>query len=226
MSLSSNLWILNAQKVSPVEILAIWSFLWPIIRNPNVGCSPLSATLFHSPKTSPGYSMAFHNRIRFCPICLPVSVQIHNPILEDLLKSKSCSLFLNFSIPHTPSISYQFFPNITLFKCPKNMNFDEAMRYFLARTRRYEDCEFDIYYDANSNELSLPFLHPNVCSFLHLPLKFPPTSDSPELYERLGAEYNLLWILSDDCINCHRKGGQCTSTGNNEFRCKEVPSIS
>ncbi|KAL2485091.1 Protein kinase superfamily protein [Abeliophyllum distichum] len=154
------------------------------------------------------------------------SVRIRNPILEDLLKSKSCSLFLNFSIPHTPSISYQFFPNITLLKCPKNMNVDEEMHYFLDRTRRYEDCDFDfdIYYAANSNEnllLSLPLSLPNVCSVLHLPLKLPPTSDSAELFERLGAEYHLQWILSDDCINCHRKGGQCTSTGNNEFRCEE-----
>ncbi|KAL2509672.1 Protein kinase superfamily protein [Forsythia ovata] len=142
-------------------------------------------------------------------------VLIRNPIIDDLVKSKSCSLFLDSSTPRSPSISFNLSPNITLFKCPQNMNSDDLESY-----RNYTGCElFNIYY-ANSNEnLRPPF--PNGCSVLHLPLKLQPTSDSAELFERLGTDFNLQWNLSDDCINCHRKGGRCTSNRINEFRCEE-----
>ncbi|CAA2945543.1 Serine threonine kinase [Olea europaea subsp. europaea] len=142
---------------------------------------------------------------------------IRNPIVENFLRTKSCDLFLDYYIPYNHSISLIFFPNITLIKCPKNMNSDDELRRLHESYRNYTRCDFDIYY-ANSNE-NLPPPIPIGCSDLYLPVKSQTISDSADLFERLGNEYNIEWNLSEDCIDCHQGGGQCTADQNNQFLC-------
>ncbi|XP_022871259.1 LEAF RUST 10 DISEASE-RESISTANCE LOCUS RECEPTOR-LIKE PROTEIN KINASE-like 1.1 isoform X2 [Olea europaea var. sylvestris] len=148
----------------------------------------------------------------------PNEIFIRNPFRERVLYNNKeiCYLFFLLPMPHSPSISISFFPNITLFKCAKYRNYDNEIPHFQEIYGNYDGCDFfNIYYPRSNG--SLP--PPNDCSVLPLPGNLQCYSDSLDLFQRLGSDCLLKWNVSDDCRNCHRKGGNCTTNMKNEFRC-------
>ncbi|CAA2979212.1 Hypothetical predicted protein [Olea europaea subsp. europaea] len=152
---------------------------------------------------------------------------IRNSLLDRVLYSNNytelCNFFSHLPVPHfpkSPSISISFFPNITLFKCNRDWNYDSEIPNFREIYGNYDVSDsFNIYY-PKSNE-SLP--PPKNCSVLHLPRRrnLQDDSDSLDLFQRLSADYYLEWNVSDDCLNCHRGGGNCTTKTDNEFGCEK-----
>ncbi|CAA3027619.1 Hypothetical predicted protein [Olea europaea subsp. europaea] len=149
---------------------------------------------------------------------------IRNPILERVLYSNDytevCKFFSHLPVPHfpkSPSISISFFPNITLFKCAKYINYDNEIPHFQDIYGNYDGCDsFKIHYPKSNG--SLP--PPKGCSALPLPSNLQCNSDSLDLFQRLSADYHLEWNVSVDCLNCHRGGGNCTTKTDKKFRCE------
>ncbi|XP_022871244.1 LEAF RUST 10 DISEASE-RESISTANCE LOCUS RECEPTOR-LIKE PROTEIN KINASE-like 1.1 isoform X2 [Olea europaea var. sylvestris] len=156
----------------------------------------------------------------------PNELFIRNIFLKGVLFSNNyeelCKFFSHLPMPHfpeSPSISISFFPNITLFKCNKDRNYDSEIPNFREIYGNYDVCErFNIYYPKSNG--SLP--SPKNCAVLHLPRNLRDNPDSLDLFKRLGDVYHLEWNVSDDCLNCHRGGGNCTTKTDNEFRCDKV----
>ncbi|CAA3004412.1 Serine threonine kinase [Olea europaea subsp. europaea] len=151
----------------------------------------------------------------------PNELFIRNTFLERVLHNNKeiCNLFFPLPMPPSPSISTSLFPNITLFKCDKYRNYDNEIPNFQEIYGNYDGCDFfNIYYPKSNGSLSPP----KDCSVLPLPRNLQYNSDSTDLFQRLGSDCHLKWNVSDDCRNCHRKGGNCTTNMKNEFRCDKV----
>ncbi|KAL2509326.1 Protein kinase superfamily protein [Forsythia ovata] len=145
---------------------------------------------------------------------------IRNPTLLGYLRYKFCDLpYINFSLPNSPSISFTIFPNITLFRCIKSN--DTQKRYFQG-FRNYSGCEsFDIYYTTTENLLSPP----NGCSAVPVPVYSQYDPNTTDFWDLFTDQYNLEWHLSDDCSECHKKGGQCATDNVSTFLCQQgVPA--
>ncbi|GMY18429.1 LEAF RUST 10 DISEASE-RESISTANCE LOCUS RECEPTOR-LIKE PROTEIN KINASE-like 1.1 [Fagus crenata] len=129
------------------------------------------------------------------------TIRVKDQVFQEHLNLSRCDLLSNLSLPNSTYISFEITsPNQTLFKCNRTLNFTSP------RDFKSIGCnDYNIYY-SHSNNTSHSF--PSECSIIQLPKRVPPPYDD-DLFTLLTADFNLEVHVSDDCISCYRRGGQC-----------------
>ncbi|XP_055809497.1 uncharacterized protein LOC129879391 [Solanum dulcamara] len=151
------------------------------------------------------------------------SVWLGDTKLETTLTQHKCQAFnKNFSLPNSPSISFNMININNFFKCISTsnnaLNITHKTNGYFAGYKMYSGCEgFSIYYNLfrNSDEYIEAYNLPTNCSIIRLPIQ----SSDGDLFDVLGPEILVEWKLSDDCISCHYGGGQCQTDKTNRFSC-------
>ncbi|XP_022871260.1 LEAF RUST 10 DISEASE-RESISTANCE LOCUS RECEPTOR-LIKE PROTEIN KINASE-like 2.4 [Olea europaea var. sylvestris] len=196
---------------------------FPLANSPGCGLLPVDCGAQPNPIIHLDY-YPFSPSYEILKKSSPNELFIRSTFLERVLHNNKeiCKLFFHLPMPPSPSISISLFPNITLFKCLKDWNYDNEVPNFQEIYGNYDGCDFfDIYYPKSNGSLSPP----KDCSVLPLPGNLQYNSDSMDLFQRLGSDCLLKWNVSDDCRNCHRKGGNCTTNMKNEFRCDKAAGM-
>ncbi|CAK9183845.1 unnamed protein product, partial [Ilex paraguariensis] len=143
--------------------------------------------------------------------------------LKHLLENRNCDSFYNNSLPSTPSISYTFSPNYTLFKCTKNPEFAQKKdEYFNSSYQSYDCPDFSIHYTHPYNRRMTPRNLPSYCSVIQLPLNeanFNGDLDPNNLFGLITGEFSLQLHVSEQCSECNLAGGLCKTVSGNEFHC-------
>ncbi|KAH0668644.1 hypothetical protein KY289_023137 [Solanum tuberosum] len=157
---------------------------------------------------------------------LNYTVLLEDPKLHAKLRQHKCQAFNEkFSLPGSPSISFEIFPvNFLNFKCnstsSSTSNITHKMKDYFAGYRMYNGCKgFNIYYklpgddveDVRAGNL------PANCSLIRLPIS--SRSDDGGLFNMLSADLFVEWKISEDCNKCHYGGGQCQTNITNKFHC-------
>lgn len=146
---------------------------------------------------------------------------VRDHLLQLQLRNRSCFSFENTSQLQTPSISFAFYPNLTLYPC---LNQSGNRPTLDDRFQNYSSIDCDIYlvYYKSSTTVA-PILGrddiPDECQLFQLPSN--SSQDSDDLFSMLSAEYALEWNVSEACLNCFYGGGQCLTDNNNRFYCKK-----
>ncbi|XP_052198778.1 rust resistance kinase Lr10-like [Diospyros lotus] len=140
------------------------------------------------------------------------------------LDARNCRALRNLSLPNSASLSFSIPHNLTLFQCNR-ISFASSSPtdnlYF-----NYTDCDDHnyIYYykypphpDNVSDSQAQLF---QGCSLIQLPLTLDEVDpdDVGDPFELLTASYYIELQASEDCLKCHRRGGQC-QTINQKFHC-------
>ncbi|KAH6827738.1 PR5-like receptor kinase [Perilla frutescens var. hirtella] len=145
--------------------------------------------------------------------------------LHAALSNRTCYSFSNMSLPHSPSVSFTFSPNLTFFTCYKAYYVNEGLE---KRFQNYNSTDCDVstmYYKipaANTRvdaagDISMSI--PPGCVVTQLPLK--SENSSGELFDMLSANFSLEWSVSKACNDCYHGGGQCLADNENRFYCKQ-----
>ncbi|XP_047940860.1 LEAF RUST 10 DISEASE-RESISTANCE LOCUS RECEPTOR-LIKE PROTEIN KINASE-like 1.1 isoform X4 [Salvia hispanica] len=129
------------------------------------------------------------------------------------LRKRSCFAFMNQSMLRSPSVSFSFSPNLTLFPCltdptDRSRFHDDFVNYSMI------DCLTPVYYKIPATNDSPP----EGCSLVQLPMNNSGKSDN--LFSMIAANFTLEWNVSDECLSCFNAGGQCLTANNNSFYCK------
>lgn len=147
-------------------------------------------------------------------------ISVYDIQLGAQLRNRSCFSFLNLSMIQSPSISYSFSPNLTLFSC--NLEYaDQSILEERFENYSKKDCLSTLYYriptadDSAFKENNVPY----GCSLIQLPLN--ASRDSDELFSMLTANFTLEWSVSEHCLSCFNGGGQCLTDNDNQFYCKK-----
>lgn len=143
-------------------------------------------------------------------------------VLDKYIRNRSCKTFdRNLPFLNTPLISFYVvkWPSPhKLFRC--NHSLDYGHHNFSEYTRYYDCKNFNVFYTKHhSNITGSKPPWPVGCSPIELPFK--PFSTSDDLFENLSAEVSLSWKVSEDCLKCHYKSGQCLIDNNNKFYCSK-----
>ncbi|KAL1553606.1 non-specific serine/threonine protein kinase [Salvia divinorum] len=139
--------------------------------------------------------------------------------LEAQLHNRTCFAFMNQSMLRSPSISFSFSPNLTLFPCltepTDRSKFDDD---FVDYSKI--DCLSSVYYKipASNDSPWEKTVAPEGCSLIQLPMNSSGNSD--DLFSMITANFTLEWNVSDECLSCFNGGGQCLTDNNNRFYCK------
>ncbi|XP_059315508.1 LEAF RUST 10 DISEASE-RESISTANCE LOCUS RECEPTOR-LIKE PROTEIN KINASE-like 1.1 [Lycium ferocissimum] len=153
------------------------------------------------------------------------SVWLGDPKLETMLRQHNCQAFnKNFSLPNSPSISFNMLNVYNFFKCnttsnnPINVTQKKNDRF--AGYNMYNGCEgFSIHYKLS--RAGDEYIGAD-CTLIRLPIQ----SSHGDLFNWLGPEILVEWKLSDDCYQCHYGGGQCQTDKTNKFYCqKDVSNL-
>ncbi|RAL40211.1 hypothetical protein DM860_008351 [Cuscuta australis] len=161
--------------------------------------------------------------------------------LERLLSGQSCRTFYqNFSLPVSPAISYEVFPNLTLFRCHFNQhdnsqNENGTMNGHFNGFQRYDKCSgrtaggFVVFYKKPYEGQNFGyvgghgFVPPAGCSRIHLPIPLStenmPLGEGP--FGLVNATFLLEWSLSADCSECRDRGGLCIVDRTRRYRCSK-----
>lgn len=143
--------------------------------------------------------------------------------LDSVLRNHKCFGFLNMSLPQSPSVSFTFSPNLTLFTCYKHYT-DQGFsgkEYFKNYTETA--CEIaSVYYKtpAATHEVNSSSI-PRGCVVSEQPMSSENKNGSGEVFDVLSANFSLEWSVSKACYQCYHGGGQCLADSNNKFYCKQ-----
>ena len=151
------------------------------------------------------------NEVISFPQSNTTSIRIKDQALEEKLSSNNCEALTNLTSPDYKIVSFErITPKQTLFKCNHTLNITAPKNF-----KTWVCNDYNIYY-SHSNDSS-PRFH-SECSIIQLPVKGLPDYDN--LFTFLTAEFDLEVHVSDSCLSCHRRGGQCFNLG--EFYCSNT----
>ncbi|KAH0671083.1 hypothetical protein KY289_025576, partial [Solanum tuberosum] len=148
------------------------------------------------------------------------SVWLGDPKLQTTLTQHKCQAFnKNFSLPYSPSISFNMNNLINIFKCISSSNnvhnITQKKNDHFVGYNMYSGCEgFSIYYKLSDEYIGADNI-PTNCSLVRLPIQ----SSHGDLFNMLGPEILVEWKLSEECNECHYGGGQCQTDKTNKFSC-------
>ncbi|XP_016557201.2 LEAF RUST 10 DISEASE-RESISTANCE LOCUS RECEPTOR-LIKE PROTEIN KINASE-like 1.1 isoform X1 [Capsicum annuum] len=146
------------------------------------------------------------------------SVWLGDQKLKTTLTQHKCQAFnKNFSLPNSPSISFNMININNFIKCSSTQKKNDRF----AGYNMYNGCEgFSIYYKLTRDDDKNIEAHnlPTNCSLIKLPIH----ANDGDLFNRLGPEFLVEWKLSDACSKCHHDGGRCQTDKTNKFYCNIV----
>ncbi|XP_049402941.1 rust resistance kinase Lr10-like [Solanum stenotomum] len=151
------------------------------------------------------------------------SVWLGDRKLQTTLTQHKCQAFnKTFSLPYSPSISFNMINSNNFFKCSSSSNnvhnITQKKNNHFVGYNMYSGCEgFSIYYKLSDEYIGADTI-PTNCSLIRLPIQ----SGHGDLFNRLGPEILVEWKLSDECNECHYGGGQCQTDKTNKFSCHKV----
>ncbi|KAL8470765.1 hypothetical protein ACS0TY_033365 [Phlomoides rotata] len=139
--------------------------------------------------------------------------------LPDLLKKNSCDA-LSYLSPlnsHPDSVSFTFSPNFTIFICFKEPYIEPIFHEY-----QRKDCVvFNVFYKTPASDSPDIRDIPHECSMVQLP-KSEINHDSDDLFNLLSAQFVAEWSVSEACLECSQRGGQCRTYNwsQNTFYCE------
>ncbi|XP_019257638.1 PREDICTED: rust resistance kinase Lr10-like [Nicotiana attenuata] len=156
------------------------------------------------------------------------TVWLRDTKLEANLRQHKCQVFdENFSLPNSPSISFNILNLQNFFKCNKSsnntLNVTLKMKDHFTGYEMYDRCDaFSIYYklhgDDHDDRDDIPAGNlTTTCSLVRLPIV--SVSNNGNVFTMLSPEFQVEWKLSDECYGCHYSGGQCQTDITNKFLC-------
>ncbi|KAG6412952.1 hypothetical protein SASPL_125647 [Salvia splendens] len=196
-----------------------YNLTFPFTEAENPGCGLITVDGCNSDPPNPVTKLGGGNPAGFAILDYyssePNKMVISDNQLEVQLYNRSCFAFVNQSMLRSPSISFSFSPNLTLFPCltepaDRSKFDDDFVNYSKI------DCLYSVYYKIpESKEKTVA---PKDCSLVQLPMNSSGKSD--DLFSMIAANFTLQWIVSDECLSCFNGGGQCLTVNNNSFYCK------
>lgn len=141
------------------------------------------------------------------------TIAVEDRVFQHQLQNRSCESFRNLIFPSSPLLSFDIKSNLTLFKCPTNL--DNKPTNFSLNCR-----DSFIYY--NHPDADLPSLPSPQCSLIQLPLN--NIQDATDLFSMLTGVFLLrvhipLWR---ECFNCQEREGECRSDSKGNFYCSKA----
>ncbi|KAL8470761.1 hypothetical protein ACS0TY_033361 [Phlomoides rotata] len=152
--------------------------------------------------------------------------KINDSEIRGSLESRKCFTFRNVSLLQSPSISFTFSPNLTLFTCYNGSSDGKQLDDHFEKYHKQE-CEISqVYYNTSLTDVPPVGLNrvPKECSVTQLPVK--SLQDSSDLFKLLTGEFTVYWNVSEDCVECYNGGGQCLTDNQNQFYCKQDKRVS
>ncbi|KAL3631352.1 hypothetical protein CASFOL_024336 [Castilleja foliolosa] len=146
-------------------------------------------------------------------------VLVSDPYLRFHLSTHFCLGVRNLTLPPvgSPSVTIAVVPHITLFACiNQTYNSDAMINTF--RSYKYTNCSpWDVYYKNPATHVSVTEM-PLDCTVLQVPINSTrnPNSSLPNL---LSDQFIIEWNVTEDCYQCHSRGGQCLSNAMDQFQC-------
>ncbi|KAL6571063.1 hypothetical protein OROGR_000613 [Orobanche gracilis] len=137
--------------------------------------------------------------------------------LHDDLAASFCLGLRNLSLPVSPSSSFTFSPNLTVYLCA-NRSFDEGIHDYFEKYSRANCSAFDAYYEYPGTGVPVTGFSSGYCPVIQVPVKYKQNPDT-SLSDLLSPEYVIEWNVSEDCYECHRGGGRCLTNSMNKFHC-------
>ncbi|KAG8366642.1 hypothetical protein BUALT_Bualt17G0100900 [Buddleja alternifolia] len=157
---------------------------------------------------------------------------LRDDVLQRQLSDRSCFSFEDLSLPKSPFASFAISPNLTLFTCANRSYSERIQGYFGNYSSQICD-SFTVYY-RNSETAAAGGSIPPECSVIDVPLKstavpieVPLNSTAVsdgQLFNLLSSDFTVEWTVSEDCSQCHERGGQCRTNNMHQFRCKREKS--
>ncbi|XP_028098067.1 LEAF RUST 10 DISEASE-RESISTANCE LOCUS RECEPTOR-LIKE PROTEIN KINASE-like 1.1 isoform X6 [Camellia sinensis] len=144
------------------------------------------------------------------------AVNVSDKSLRDLICSKSCDIFNNFTLFSRPSISYTISSNLTLFKCRTNSSSKPQLQ---TQLYSFSNCSgYTVYYTDPNQNTPTPANLSSGCVVIQLPmLPSIRNRNVSDLFSLLASEFTIGLHVSKECYECHHNGGQCH--GHEEFHC-------
>lgn len=140
-----------------------------------------------------------------------LEISLENQVFQNHLDNRNCESLKNLSLPSFPFLSFEIPSNLTLFKCPPNLN-NKPAPLNLA-------CNDSVFY-FNRPKNNLPSLPPPQCSIVHLPVN--KTKNTTDLFKLLTGFFSLQVLMPSDCFPCHERGGRCQSDSKGNYYCAET----
>ncbi|XP_052198776.1 rust resistance kinase Lr10-like [Diospyros lotus] len=151
-------------------------------------------------------------------------IKLNDTSFKADLDTRNCSALRNLTLPNSASLSFSIPHNLTLFQCNRSSFASSSPTdnlYF-----NYTGCDdhnYIYYYKYPPQPDNVSYSQAQLfhgCSLIQLPLssdEFEPV-DVGNLFELLTASYYIELQASEDCLKCHRRGGQCQEI-NQKFHC-------
>lgn len=147
----------------------------------------------------------------------PNKLSIRDTGLQNLLHRNSCRSLFNQSLPThtTPFTSFAISPTFTVFTCFNVSNLNETNQNFQSH-----NCWYYMAYYRNPANTSVynQNVIPRPCLATELPVNSGQYMDN--LFELISSNFTLHWNVSEECMSCHARGGQCSTNSMNEFFCR------
>ncbi|XP_073138254.1 LEAF RUST 10 DISEASE-RESISTANCEUS RECEPTOR-LIKE PROTEIN KINASE-like 2.1 isoform X2 [Henckelia pumila] len=153
-------------------------------------------------------------------------LKLLDPVLEnDLNISRSCLILRDLQIPFNPMASLTYSPNITVFTCDAKSDASGKAWDLFKGYRNFTGCGgFTVFYSNSSDRIPSSSGEFQGCAIVQVPVK--SNQDSEELFDMVTGEFELEWNVSEDCLACHNRGGQCLADNLNHFQCiKDSPNV-
>ncbi|XP_052199454.1 LEAF RUST 10 DISEASE-RESISTANCE LOCUS RECEPTOR-LIKE PROTEIN KINASE-like 1.1 [Diospyros lotus] len=149
-------------------------------------------------------------------------IKLINTSFKADLDARNCSALRNLSLPYTPSISFSIPHNLTLFQCNRSsFAFSSPTDDLYFNYTVCDDHNYIYYYKYPDDNVSATANVFRGCPAIQLPLegseKIEP-GDRDDPFKLLTATYFIELHVSEDCLKCHQRGGQCLNT-NQKFHC-------
>ncbi|KAL6573731.1 hypothetical protein OROHE_002190 [Orobanche hederae] len=136
---------------------------------------------------------------------------------HDDLAASFCLGLRNIPLPVSPSSSFTFSPNLTVYLCA-NRSYDEGIHDYFEKYNHGNCSVFDAYYEYPGTGVPVTGVSSDYCSVVQVPVKYNQNPDK-SLSDLLSDEYVIEWNVSEDCYECHRGGGRCRTNSMNKFHC-------
>ena len=155
-------------------------------------------------------------------------IKLNNTSFQADLDARNCSALRNLSLPNTPFISFSIPHNLTLFQCNRSsFAFSSPTDDLYVNYTGCDDRNYIYYYKYPDDNVSAAANVFRGCPAIELPLEGsekiePGHRDDP--FKLLTATYFIELHVSEDCLNCHRRGGQC-QTISHKFHCTAKTGI-
>nr|XP_043616793.1 LEAF RUST 10 DISEASE-RESISTANCE LOCUS RECEPTOR-LIKE PROTEIN KINASE-like 2.5 isoform X2 [Erigeron canadensis] len=159
------------------------------------------------------------------------SLIIRNSTFENLVKEEHCEALMdNFTSPSPLLFSLSIIsPNITLFKCKKNLSYTRVTdSYFeMSNFSHYNKCkDYNFYYTHPYTNSGVPSDLPHICQVIRLPLKkswqfVRENPDKADIFYLLPSNFSISFSLSASCERCLKNDSHCQNK-NGMIRCSDV----